>query len=170
MTDVISIFLYSRHDTFSRSMLQDINSVAGSNITSICVNNPEVKRRVLTNLGDIQIPALVVKDVEGNVDIITGKKLQEWIRGLLQYSQTLSREEPVTQLNYEEPTPIQQEDEMPVIRDDETSKDFQIRINEYFKNKNKAEREKKDGGRINIGAIISQADEMIEQSNQKKRA
>lgn len=168
MTDVISIFLYSRHDTFSRSMLQDINSVAGNNITSICVNNPEVKRRVLANLGDIQIPALVVKDVEGNVDIITGKKLQEWIRGLLQYSQTLAREEPeVTQLNYEETTPIQSEDEMPVIRDGETPKEFQIRINEYFKRKNQMEREKKDGGRINIGAIISQAEETLKQSEQK---
>ncbi len=173
MNEVISLFLYSRYDTFSRGMLKNIQSVSGSKITCICVNNQEVKKRVIGNLGDIQIPALVVKDVEGNVDIITGKKLQQWINGLVEYSQSLTQNDipQNTQLDFTENTSIEESDEgMPTRMRGEDLKDFQRRINEYYKKKNELEREAKSNGRgINIGAIITQAQTTQEEEEKNRQ-
>ena len=149
-------------------MLQDIQSVGGSKITCICVNNPEVKKRVLVHLGDIQIPALVVKDVEGNVDTLTGKKLQNWIRGLVEYSRNMSQPEPTQDLSMDlsttEQTSLEDFDEgPPTMRKGEDAKSFQQRINEYYKNKNDREREAKNSNhKIDVGAIMSKAQASLE--------
>lgn len=172
MNEVISLFLYSKYDTFSRGMLEDIKSVSGSKITCVCVNSQEVKKRVLGNLGDIQIPALVVKDVEGNVDIITGKKLQQWIKGLVEYSQSMSQNEMSqdTPMEFTEQTSQEDFDGPPSRIAGEDLKSFQQRINEYYKRKNELEREAKNSGReINIGAIITQAQSTIEQEEKNRQ-
>lgn len=169
----ISILFHSVNDTFSKHILSmlDKAKISDNEITRIPVNSMVVKNRLFKYLGDVNIPILVAKDADGNIEAKSGKDLQDFIRKMVEGRTrfAMQTQKPQTDdddiLNDINGLPnapnagldvgsnVRHTEQLPVKRDDEDAVSFNARLQEYH-NSRKAKRNDGDR-RVNVSAVLA---------------
>lgn len=92
----ITVFFYSKLDSFSRQILSELNNlnIDRSQIERISVDCPVAKSRLYQYKGDISIPVIFVKDADGIIESISGSKLLNWVRSMAQQAKMIQTQIP----------------------------------------------------------------------------
>lgn len=173
----ISILFYSVNDTFSKHILGMLDNakISDNEITRIPVNSMVVKNRLYKYLGDVNIPILVAKDADGNVETKSGKDLQDFIRkmvdGRTRYAMQQRKPQeggddilndinglpsaPISSSSIDVGSNTKHTEQMPVKRDDEDAISYNARLQEFY-NSRKQKQNRNDGDRrVNVSAVLA---------------
>ena len=84
MSDLIMTLYYS-NDPFSKKIIQllERGNISYDKLPRIRADHAIVKEKILRSIGDITIPALIVKDPDDKMDIITGNKLRQALEEII---------------------------------------------------------------------------------------
>lgn len=157
--DYIVALFYHPGDTFSKSIIERISSLTSYNVYMIPTDKRLVRDRILSHMGDVNIPLLVVKDADGGIEHISGVALQKWVKEAENKNipqQQQENNEGFTPL-YESPEGSSEisdvmDDGPPIMSPGDDPMEFQSRLKQYYEAKNGKSKKRREE-RIRQGQV-----------------